>query len=628
MEYKYNQPENETQGFTDDLIFRLLISETTLLYSIQTLALLASMAKLSMSPWVARLILILALAAAALPFLMTRFQTKIFPAIKRGSIRFPIWGFITISLGIYIILWAAAYHMPDLSYDGNSYHIPTIAMWDQTGYVHWVKTVYLETIINGYPKGAELVAYVLVKALNNQVINTVNLVFLPLGVLGIMRLSRRLGARVPLAICAGLAFILVPTNIGQSPTTYVDSAFASSAIGFLALMFSFIPPQKPNVKHVIAFGASMGLMVSVKSTGLGVAAFGVSALLFPWVISVLHTKQGVRKSVFIILVAFLIIAATALAGGYWYIRNYLITGSPLYPIGINLLGTNLFPGASVSETIFSSQNTPEKIKGWPVILQTLYTWAQSPGEWPVSILGYDSGLGGLGFLWIAGCVPAIILHVIFLLKSKQKTQWEFVLLFTVVTATFLTTPLQWWARYTLWIYALGLPCFVAALGRIIVGEINFLNKVGKVWAILCTGILIVEASYATINVIALASPQSLRSNLAHILDKHTWEWPKAYLFEDMQDTVLEGILSGNDTVALGPHGDNDFWHYAGLVGQLSQPIGERRLLLLTEDDVRGQLQSEVVRYVLWDETVPVPEELEALAVQMEHVDQFIVITLE
>ncbi len=136
----------------------------------------------------------------------------------------------------YLILWAAATVSPDLSFDGNAYHIPAISMWDMRGYIFWVNTNYLEPLINGYPKGVELIAYILVKAFSNSIINAVNLVFLPLGVLGIAFLARSLGTGRLLSLCAGAAFLLIPVNINQSTTTYVDSAFASCAAGLIAAL--------------------------------------------------------------------------------------------------------------------------------------------------------------------------------------------------------------------------------------------------------------------------------------------------------------------------------------------------------------------------------------------------------
>jgi hypothetical protein len=627
--------ETRQSEFADQILSRLLTGYVILLYSIQVLAILAGVLKLPMSLWMARLILAFAIAVAILLFLVPKFPVTRPLSAKLRSSHFLVWGFAAISLGIYIILCIAAYHMPDLSYDGNSYHIPTISMWDQAGYVHWVETPYLESSVNGYPKGAELIAYVLVKAFNNQIINMINLIFLPLGVFGIMLLARRLDVQVPLAVCAGLTFILVPINIGQSPTTYVDSAFASSVVGFLALTFSLVKFPGLNIKHLAVIGASMGLMISVKSTGIAVAGLGSLTMMLLLMVAFRHTglekhplsKSSALKPVFAILAGLLITGTVALAGGYWYIRNYLVTGSPLYPVGLDLFGIHIFPGISISESIFSSQVTPEKIQTWPVALQVLYTWAQSPGDWPESILGYDSSRGGLGYLWIIGCVPSIVLMAIAFLKSKRNRKWGFALLFAITTAAFLVTPLRWWARYTLWIYALGLPCLAFTFDRIIGGANNFLNKIGRIWMIFCTGILVIEAGYSTINVIALASPQPLRSNLTHIFDRHIWEWPVAYLFPAMQDTVIEEILSGNEPVAMGPHGDNDFWHYAGLIGQLSQPIGARQMILLHEDNIQAQLQSNPVKYIIWDKTIPIPAELDELAVRINNVDQFIVLTL-
>lgn len=97
-------------------------------------------------------------------------------------------------------------------------------------------------------------------------------------------------------------------------------------------------------------------------------------------------------------------------GGYWYIRNWLIKESPLYPAGVVVMGHRLFPGVPVKEVIREVENTPKKLQGKPTWRAIGETWLQvgSPGQrWFKNIVGVDARLGGLGYMWIVGCFPAM-----------------------------------------------------------------------------------------------------------------------------------------------------------------------------------------------------------------------------
>ena len=122
-----------------------------------------------------------------------------------------------------------------MSCDGNTYHIPGIHLWALKGNVCWVDPNFQQAkYMNGYPKGVELVAFVLVRAMGTHVVTMANLVFLPLGVLGVACLAQWLRASRPMVLVVAAAYVLVPVNISQAATTYTDSAFASCAVGFIA----------------------------------------------------------------------------------------------------------------------------------------------------------------------------------------------------------------------------------------------------------------------------------------------------------------------------------------------------------------------------------------------------------
>jgi hypothetical protein len=626
-------------GQTSFLSF--LTSYIFFLYSIQVITIGLSLLHIGITSWVARAILGLAMATGMLFFFIFGRREKSLPAVEFGRKTWMlIAGFLGFVALIYLILWLAAYVMPDLSWDGNAYHIPTIALWNAKGYVNWVSTPYLEGIINGYPKGMELVSFVIVKAISNSIINASNLIFLPLGILGIATLASLLGVPAWLSICAGAAYVLIPVNINQSVTTYVDSAFASSAIGLLAMAACLCRPDDLEWKNITAFGAVMGLTLGVKSTGVAFSGMALISVGLIWIID--RTKitrlfhiggeklSAALKRVYFLPALLVILIISLAGGGYWYLRNLFLAGSPLYPAGLTVLGHGIFPGSSILETISGQSNTLEQLRGWPSFLQVLYTWAQGLKSWPLSLKGYDSRLGGLGFLWLLGCIPAMIIALINFRKFSPLQKRILAVTLSIVGVTFILTPLNWWARYTLWIYGLGLPVFALVIFTSVFNpNLSRLNRLMIiVWLGTCMGMLLFEAAYSTVDVIALSSPGPLRTHLATIFESRSWEWPSNYLFPDMENTQIQTVLFENKNTALGPHGEMDFWHYAGLVGELSQPIGARRLTFLSEEPDNTELANLAdIRYILWDKSVHLPALLESRAVSTVVVDDWLILTM-
>jgi hypothetical protein len=619
----------------------MLSSYIILLFSVQVVTIGISLFQVRISTWLARGVLGLSMAVALIFFFLDKglLDSLAFPhRLRRWQVPFLV--LLGITALTYLILWAAAYMMPDLSYDGNSYHIPTLSMWDVRGYIYWVKTNYLESVINGYPKGAELVSYILVKAFGNSIINAVNLIFLPLGILGIAYLARSLGAGRLLSICAGAALLLIPVNINQSVTTYVDSAYASCAVGCIAILVHLSKTKSPEWKGILIFGAAMGLTICVKSTGIALSCLAMLALLGGWIKDIFFSTPAPVKRPkppqlakttfqrFVFILALLLIALAG--GGYWYIRNYVMTGTPLYPVGVTILGQTIFPGISVSEAISEYSNTLTQLKSQSPIVRVLYTWAQGLKAWPVSIKGYDIRDAGLGYLWLFACIPSIGISLFSFPELTPAQKRSFLILVCVTGLAFLTAPMNWWARYTIWIYALGLPCFAFIVTRSVLNQKARIwsRRIASVWMTLCLGLLLFEAAYCAVDVIALASPRQLRSNLMNVFKSSTWVWPTCYLFPDMQGTILEDILTQTGIVAIGPHGDMEFWRYVGLVGQLSQPIGARQLVFISESyDASKQNDLVEGRYIIWDETVPLPPTLELHAKFVTPAAGFLVLSL-
>ena len=338
------------------LLFRLLSSYIIFLFCVEVITIGLSLVHTRISEWPARGILGISLAIALISFFIDKGVPELRRLLKRlHSWQVPFLGFLGTTGLVYLLLWAAAYIMPDLSWDGNAYHIPTISMWDASGYVHWINSSYLTGYINGYPKGAELVSYILVKSFGNSVINAVNLVFLPLGILSIAYLARSLGVGRLLSVCAGAAFLLVPVNINQTVTAYVDTSYAACVSGCIALLVYLANTYTPKWKGIFLFGAAVGLTLSIKSTGVALSAIAIFALAILWIRDIFLVTRSEPKLLskitgqrIVFLVSIILFALAG--GGYWYIRNFIFAGSPLYPVGLTIMGHTIFPGVSIAVT--------------------------------------------------------------------------------------------------------------------------------------------------------------------------------------------------------------------------------------------------------------------------------------
>src|SRR5207249_2814864 len=190
----------------------------------------------------------------------------------------------------YLSSWFVALVAPERSWDGLTFHLPTIGLWARAGSLDWIDPRFpLSPFMNGYPKGVELVSFVMVEAFrSDRLAMTGELLYLPLAVLGIAYLSTVLGASSETALFAGFAFLMLPVVEFQAVTTYTDAAYAASAIAFFAALAHVLSRPRaapsPPWKMIPILGGAIGLMLGAKASawplvGTGLAAAGIGTLL-------------------------------------------------------------------------------------------------------------------------------------------------------------------------------------------------------------------------------------------------------------------------------------------------------------------------------------------------------------
>ena len=159
---------------------------------------------------------------------------------------------------------------PDLSYDGNAYHIPPINQWAVKGFIHDVDPSFDQSeFMNGYPKGAEAVTFVVVQAFGSKFLNLLNLFYAPLGFFGVAVLCQLFGASIRDSLVFGAAYLIVPVNAGQYGSTYVDAAFGSTVIALLAIFASDVLNEPDGWRtSALPMGCAIGNVIAVKGSGL------------------------------------------------------------------------------------------------------------------------------------------------------------------------------------------------------------------------------------------------------------------------------------------------------------------------------------------------------------------------
>jgi hypothetical protein len=338
-----------------------------------------------------------------------------------------------------------------------------------------------------------------------------------------------------------------------------------------------------------------------------------------------HRTLGLCKTPLWLAVS---LAICVTVGGFWHIRDYLRAGSPFYPCGLTIAGRQIFPGKPVSAVAQPERDAIAELRGLPNCEKIIHLWVQYQG-WSSKFFACDSRVGGLGYLWLLGGLPAIlILLVRFFAFRRPMNRRVFFIMAFVIGVGFFVQPVNWWPRFTVWILGFGLPCAALLADEIFrrrqkdnptdspapdvaKESLGSGARLARGWVWMCLTIAVVEGGLCCLSVLTgwPAMPHR-RDEFARIY--RIYAWPKwKLLWPEMEGTVMERVLTGEDTVALGLAGNHrpPYDKEVLMIGGLISPLGRRTIVPvrgnLSEDDVAA-LRRDGVRYVVWDNDYPLP----------------------
>jgi hypothetical protein len=353
--------------------------------------------------------------------------------------------------------WAAvsAALLPPYAWDALDYHLPAVAYWVQQSEI---STTPYHLFSNVFPMNTELtMAWPAAMLRSDALLNFSEFPFALLGALALVVIARAIDLRRSTALAVGSLFLLTPIVLQQMTTSYVDLAYAAALLTCAAFLFravqtvsSAAPDRSLALRYFVMGGFAGGLALGSKGSA-GTALAVLSLVVLVALVYAVRTRRLSLASAAGMVVVF---ALPVLAlGTFWYARNWIDRGNPLYPVTIAPAGVKIFQGrGSLTDTILfrSTVSTPAVLRGKPWPIQVLRAWV---GERPGKTYIYDSRLGGFGLVWPLVAVPALVAFAYWALRRRRLVLGALIAPFLVILAL---QPLPWWSRFTIMFCGLGL----------------------------------------------------------------------------------------------------------------------------------------------------------------------------
>lgn len=327
-----------------------------------------------------------------------------------------IAGLALVIVAILLATFAEAVRGPRPTFDVMSGHLPVVAQWLQAGHLRIMPYVSPASPEPQYPANSQLTALWLMLPVHRDFL--AQLATLP-GLLmlsgGIALVARELGAKAPAAVTAALIVPAVPFSVGQllgTNMTDMLAAGATAAAGGLAA-YAASAVRRPPPALIATIGAAAGLAIGTRYAGMVAVA--------P-VFVVLAARLWRRREPGRLFAMAALAGGVAATGAFFYVRNLLLTGDPIYPQSLP------WHHVVTTETAAFPKFTSYLGAGF------------APGDWAMAI--------GQAFLYGGPLVPLLAAVVVIppLIAARRRerdlVRWIWALVPLMEFAGFLALPLS------------------------------------------------------------------------------------------------------------------------------------------------------------------------------------------
>lgn len=439
----------------------------------------------------------------------------------------PLW-LVLIFFAILLLVWIIFLGVifPATDFDGNSYHLTFIGNVIQNG--NFFDTATSLPWLTGYPKGGEFLQMWSVLITRSDVFSDLTQIpFLLLGMYALYEISVQLGAKKRNARFAALLFLFLPIVLNQLKTTYVDVMLTTLYFAAIALILK----DKIRKLDFVLVGIILSLLIAIKSTGFLFVA--TLAPLILWKLYISRRKQP-KQFTNNYIKPILLMVTPMVFGLYWYIKNFVVYDTPIYPFGFKLLGKSIFPGQTFQEfaanAVSGNTSLPQGC-----VQKIWFVWTEQK-DWFGCFYNYDSNYTGFGPIWFVILLPALIVSLYIAIKKKNYT---FLAISALTAGLFAIYPANYYSRYTIFIAGVGILALSLTLSSINSAFVRFV----KLFC-LALAVFVIATNFVLCNYTPLVIKDQVKS-LWHGSERGTIynnNPGRAYVF-------LENKVKANDIVA-------------------------------------------------------------------------------
>jgi len=344
-----------------------------------------------------RNVIILSLAILSVFHLLTKNMTFCFPELNFGYYFKKI-----LSNKLYILVFSVAASFllvkitvnllnPPFGWDSLNYHFTFAVEWLKSGNLNTPIVVFDDISPTYYPLNGSLFYFWLIFPFKSVFLADLGqLPFFGLAVISVYGIARKIRLSKAYSFYAALLFMLIPNFFKQLQIAYVDVMVG--ALFLVCVNYLLLLKDKFNWQNTLVYSLSLGLLIGVKTTALPFSIL----LIAPFAVICLknYRKAGL---------GLLFILCVICLGGFSYIRNFIETGNPLYPLDFSLAGVDIFRGV-MGKSTYAGQ---------------FISW-----DYSLSKMLFHEGLGAQALLLI---LPGIFLTLpLAFIKKRKELKLNFV----------------------------------------------------------------------------------------------------------------------------------------------------------------------------------------------------------
>jgi len=259
---------------------------------------------------------------------------------KSHSTLLLILPFLPLAIILIIELFNALIQ-PVWEYDSLTYHLPMIAEWIKTESLWSIFYSAYSGPIAYYPGNGELLSMWYMLPLGNDYLaNIQNIILLPIFIITALSLGKKIKLPTSISVLFCALFAYSPIVLKEIGTPHVDLLFALS---FLYCIYFFIDYSRTkHPKYIVFFLSALAIFIGTKYLALPFGAI-IGTIFFLYAFRIKTIKYFLLS---IIPVLFL--------GKFFFLRNFFITGNPLFPSAVSLGPLTIFEGyRNMTKDIFS-----------------------------------------------------------------------------------------------------------------------------------------------------------------------------------------------------------------------------------------------------------------------------------